>query len=67
MLSPSSEPTRDAPCVRNCCLGDDDVCAGCGRHLDEILRWHAASSAERDQILALAQQRRSARQASRHP
>ena len=26
-----------SPCVRNCCLDENDVCMGCGRHIDEIL------------------------------
>ncbi|MGH8028496.1 MAG: DUF1289 domain-containing protein [Arenimonas sp.] len=50
-----------SPCVRNCCLDDDDVCLGCGRKLDEILAWHGADTAGRDQILVLAAQRRAAR------
>lgn len=61
MYAHSTEPTRDSPCVRNCCLGDDEVCAGCGRHLQEILRWHGASLEERDQILKQAQRRRQVR------
>ena len=26
-----------SPCVRNCCLDEDNVCMGCGRSLDEIV------------------------------
>jgi predicted Fe-S protein YdhL (DUF1289 family) len=40
--------------VRNCCLDDDDVCLGCGRRIDEIVRWHAAPEAERATILEAA-------------
>lgn len=43
-----------SPCVRNCCLDDDDVCLGCGRRIDEIVRWHAAPEAERATILEAA-------------
>lgn len=48
----------ESPCVRQCCLDEQDVCLGCGRHLDEILAWHAAGDAVRQQILALAAERR---------
>jgi predicted Fe-S protein YdhL (DUF1289 family) len=53
-----AEPTLQTPCVRNCCLDQHEVCLGCGRHLDEILRWHHASSEERSRILARASARR---------
>ncbi|MFV0594771.1 DUF1289 domain-containing protein [Shewanella sp.] len=35
------------PCVRNCCLDQQDICMGCFRHLDEILAWSAMTQAER--------------------
>jgi predicted Fe-S protein YdhL (DUF1289 family) len=54
-----------SPCVRNCCLDDDDVCLGCGRKLDEILAWHGADTAGRQQILASAAERRDARRQRR--
>lgn len=50
-----------SPCVRNCCLDETDVCLGCGRLLSEILAWRAATIAEREVMLELAAQRRSAR------
>ena len=58
----TSLPERQAlpasPCVRNCCLDDNDVCMGCYRHLDEILAWGAADGDARRQILARAARRR---------
>ena len=47
-----------SPCTRQCCLDAQDVCLGCGRHLEEIMRWHVAGSAERQAILAAAEARR---------
>jgi len=41
-----------SPCVRNCCLDDQDVCMGCHRLLSEILAWHQANDAEKREILA---------------
>lgn len=51
-----------SPCVRNCCLDDDDVCLGCFRTLGEITGWNDASEEERRAILERARQRREARQ-----
>jgi predicted Fe-S protein YdhL (DUF1289 family) len=47
-----------SPCVRNCCLDENDVCLGCGRLLEEILRWRSATDAEREAMLILAKNRR---------
>jgi predicted Fe-S protein YdhL (DUF1289 family) len=57
--------TVDSPCVRDCCLDEADVCMGCGRQLQEILRWHAASPEEREAILAAAKTRVAERRARR--
>lgn len=63
MTTAPSPPLPDSPCVRNCCLDEADVCIGCGRQLDEILRWGAAGAGEREAILARAAERRRARPA----
>jgi predicted Fe-S protein YdhL (DUF1289 family) len=57
----SIQPSVQSPCIRNCCLDEQDVCLGCGRQLQEILHWHQASNAEREAILALASSRRALR------
>ena len=31
--------TVKSPCVRDCCLGEDDICLGCFRTIDEITSW----------------------------
>ena len=42
-----------SPCVRNCCLDPESGwCMGCGRTIEEITGWMAASSDERRAILA---------------
>ncbi|MBL1261967.1 MAG: DUF1289 domain-containing protein [Thiotrichaceae bacterium] len=48
----------ESPCVRNCCLGGDDVCMGCFRTIDEITNWNMASAEERKIILKRALGRR---------
>lgn len=50
-----------SPCVRNCCLDDEDVCLGCHRSVEEIIAWGAADNAERRTILERAGQRAEAR------
>ncbi len=47
-----------SPCVRNCCLDDNDICVGCFRHLDEIVGWRDSSIDQKNKILALCQERR---------
>lgn len=48
------------PCIRNCCLNDDDICLGCFRSLEEITQWAEADDHERVVILEKARQRREA-------
>jgi hypothetical protein len=59
---PANTDELASPCVRNCCLDDDDVCMGCGRSLEEIVAWSAASDADKRAIL----ERSRARAAERH-
>jgi uncharacterized protein len=54
-----------SPCVRSCCLDDDDVCIGCGRALQEIVAWGTADDATRRAILDRSRDRL-ARRAERH-
>lgn len=46
-----------SPCVRKCCLDDEDVCVGCGRNIDEICRWTQYDDSERDALMVIAKQR----------
>jgi predicted Fe-S protein YdhL (DUF1289 family) len=52
------DPTLESPCVRNCCLNNDDVCLGCGRTLAEITRWRSVSDTERREMWKRAAERR---------
>lgn len=49
------------PCVRNCCLDEQDVCLGCGRTLSEITGWSRLSEQERRKVLEASAARRDAR------
>ena len=47
-----------SPCVRNCCLNENNICLGCFRSIDEICQWSAACEQERRVILKLAEKRK---------
>ena len=46
-----------SPCVRNCCLDEQNVCMGCGRALDEIVAWGTASDRDKAAILERSRER----------
>lgn len=58
-LVPREPADVASPCVGVCVIGEDDLCEGCARTLDEIARWSDASWAERRAILATLAKRRS--------
>ena len=51
-----------SPCVRNCCLDENDICLGCHRSMSEIMRWGEASDEEKREILARCHLRHKQRQ-----
>lgn len=53
-----SEEQPGSPCNRHCCLDDKDVCLGCFRHLDEILKWTDADRDTKMQIIYNCQVRK---------
>ncbi|EGA67485.1 DUF1289 domain-containing protein [Vibrio brasiliensis] len=53
--------TVEQPCIRHCCLDENDVCLGCYRTLEEILNWSASSNEEKRAILDLCQTRKQSR------
>ena len=55
MTSPQN--SIQTPCVRNCCLDENDICLGCYRSISEIIAWGAASEAERSEILVKCRMR----------
>lgn len=50
-----------SPCIKNCCLDENDICLGCFRSVEEIIQWGAASDEERAQILLVAEKRKAER------
>jgi predicted Fe-S protein YdhL (DUF1289 family) len=53
----NTEEKIESPCVRNCCLDNDDICLGCHRSLSEITSWTAMSKQEQKVVLQNAKQR----------
>ena len=51
-------PDVASPCTGVCVIGDDDLCEGCARTIEEIAEWSVASVAERRAILAALPVRR---------
>jgi predicted Fe-S protein YdhL (DUF1289 family) len=48
----------ETPCIKMCMLDvDTELCAGCGRSLDEIASWARLSDAERSKVMAELPQR----------
>ncbi|WP_372738424.1 DUF1289 domain-containing protein [Neptunomonas sp.] len=50
-----------SPCIRQCCLDQQDICLGCYRSLQEILDWAAGSDDEKRAVLARTAVRQTAR------
>lgn len=47
-----------SPCVRNCCLDEQDICVGCFRHIEEIVGWQRRTEQQQREILKKCQSRR---------
>lgn len=47
-----------SPCIRQCCLDDNDVCLGCFRTLDEILAWQQSTASEKQTVILRSQERK---------
>ena len=50
-----------SPCVRNCCLDEQDICLGCNRHIDEIMAWRKLGNEEKQSVLIQCEQRQQRR------
>ncbi len=51
-------PGVASPCIGVCRLGDDDICEGCLRTLDEIAEWSSVGDDRRRAILDAVEARR---------
>lgn len=46
-----------SPCVSICALDEDDICIGCQRNVDEIIRWSRLNNTERREVLQRCHER----------
>jgi predicted Fe-S protein YdhL (DUF1289 family) len=59
MMKPDEhEKAPSSPCIRNCCLDENDVCLGCFRNIDEITSWSSLSIQEKLNTLQTCEQRK---------
>ena len=49
-----NEDQLSSPCVRQCCLNNDDICLGCFRSLEEIRNWTEVDEQTRQRFLTNA-------------
>jgi predicted Fe-S protein YdhL (DUF1289 family) len=47
-----------SPCVRQCCLDEQDICLGCSRSLQEILDWAGLTEEGKAAVLVIAHERK---------
>lgn len=48
----------ESPCVRNCCLDENDICLGCFRSLIEIMQWTLVDEYTRQKFIGNAEKRK---------
>ncbi len=53
-------PAVGSPCISLCRLGEEKVCRGCFRHVEDIREWRSADDERRRVICAQALQRKQA-------
>ncbi|RRJ85288.1 DUF1289 domain-containing protein [Aestuariirhabdus litorea] len=46
-----------SPCVSICALNEEDICIGCYRTDQEIMRWREMGEEEKRQVVRMANQR----------
>lgn len=51
MNNQSEASTVESPCIRNCCLDNNDICMGCFRSLSEITQWSLVDDVTRREFL----------------
>ena len=57
----SDKSFTPSPCIGKCGLDTQDICRGCFRTMDEILRWENMSEADRQLTVINCKERRQRR------
>jgi predicted Fe-S protein YdhL (DUF1289 family) len=48
---------NSSPCIKKCCLNEQDICLGCFRSLVEISTWQNLDDFQRESVLKNAEKR----------
>lgn len=56
--------SMESPCIRNCCLDNNDICLGCFRSLTEITEWALVNEEKKQLFLKIARERKEQMRAS---
>jgi len=48
----------ESPCIRNCCLDENDICLGCFRSIVEITQWNLVDEQSKIEFLKKAEIRK---------
>ncbi|MEC4089038.1 DUF1289 domain-containing protein [Pseudoalteromonas rubra] len=59
-LTESETEIVPSPCIRHCCLDDNDVCVGCYRTLNEIMTWQSCDNEQKRAVLRACETRKRA-------
>lgn len=46
----SEQLLTKSPCIKICTLDDNNVCKGCQRTVEQIIKWKDMSDSEKDQV-----------------
>jgi len=46
------------PCIKRCCLNEEEICLGCFRTFNDMLRWNKATIEEKQEMLSIAEKRK---------
>lgn len=58
MMNLDENISMKSPCIRNCCLDNNDICLGCFRSLTEIKEWAQVNEEKKQFFLKNAQKRK---------
>ncbi len=60
-INQHDEFTPESPCIRQCCLDKQDICVGCYRTLEEIVKWSTCTDRQKIAIKQLCNIRKKQR------
>nr|WP_046005283.1 DUF1289 domain-containing protein [Pseudoalteromonas rubra]KJZ08630.1 hypothetical protein TW77_12050 [Pseudoalteromonas rubra] len=63
-VNKEAKPTQNnavqvaSPCIRHCCLDNNDICVGCKRTLQEIIDWQSFDNEQKNAVIRACQSRK---------